>query len=56
VTETVLDQRGWLLQKLSPLMTGSPNRQTRNDETMHVTLTQVRAAAEASVNDVGGAV
>ena len=48
VTETVIDQRGRLLQTMSPFITGSRNRQTRNDETMHVTLERLKEAAERS--------
>jgi uncharacterized protein YndB with AHSA1/START domain len=50
VTETVIDQRGRVLRLLSPYITGSRNRHARNDETMHVTLDRVKAAAEASVH------
>ncbi len=46
ITETVIDRRGRLLRRMSPLITGSRNRQTRNDETMHVTLERLKAAAE----------
>lgn len=46
ITETVIDQRGRLLRHLSPLVTGSRNRQARNDETMHVTLERLKDAAE----------
>lgn len=46
ITETVIDQRGPLLRQLSPLITGSRNRQARNDETMHVTLERLKSAAE----------
>ena len=46
ITETVIDQRGRLLRQMSPLITGSRNRQARNDETMHVTLQRLKAAAE----------
>ncbi|CAN5128698.1 SRPBCC family protein [soil metagenome] len=46
ITETVIDQRGWFLRQLSPLITGSRNRQARNDETMHVTLERLKDAAE----------
>lgn len=48
VTESVIDQRGRLLRQLSPLITGSRNRQARNDETMHVTLERLKDAAERS--------
>lgn len=46
ITETVIDRRGPLLRRLSPLITGSRNRQARNDETMHVTLERLKDAAE----------
>ena len=46
ITETVIDQRGRLLRQLSPLITGSRDRQARNDETMHVTLERLKDAAE----------
>jgi uncharacterized protein YndB with AHSA1/START domain len=46
VTETVVDQRGRLLRRVSPLITGSPDRRSRNAETMQETLAQVAAAAE----------
>jgi uncharacterized protein YndB with AHSA1/START domain len=46
ITETVIDQRGRLLRQLSPLITGSRNRQARNDETMHATLERLKNAAE----------
>ena len=48
ITETAIDQRGRLLRQLSPLITGSRNRQARNDETMHVTLKRLKDAAETS--------
>ena len=48
ITETVIDQRGRLLRQLSPLITGSRNRQARNEETMHVTLERLKDAAERS--------
>ena len=47
-TETVIDQRGRLLRLVSPVITGSRNREARNDETMRVTLERVKAAAERS--------
>lgn len=46
IIETVIDQRGRLLRQMSPLITGSKNRQARNDETMHVTLERLKDAAE----------
>ncbi|HEV2071740.1 MAG TPA: SRPBCC family protein [Acidimicrobiales bacterium] len=48
ITETVIDQRGRLLRQLSPLITGSRNRQARNEETMLVTLERLKDAAERS--------
>lgn len=48
ITETVVDQRGRLLRLMSPFITGSRNRQARNDETMHVTLERLKGAAERS--------
>jgi uncharacterized protein YndB with AHSA1/START domain len=48
ITETVIDQRGWLLRQMSPFITGSRNRHARNDETMHVTLERLKAAAETN--------
>jgi uncharacterized protein YndB with AHSA1/START domain len=48
ITETVIDERGRLLRQLSPFITGSRNRQTRNSETMRVTLERLKDAAERS--------
>jgi uncharacterized protein YndB with AHSA1/START domain len=48
ITETVIDQRGRILRQMSPVITGSRNRQARNDETMHVTLRRLKDAAERS--------
>ncbi len=48
ITETVMDQRGRLLRQMSPLITGSRDRQARNDETMHVTLERLKHAAEGT--------
>lgn len=48
VTEAVVDERGLILRRVSPLITGSSDRGARNDETMHVTLERVCAAAEAA--------
>jgi hypothetical protein len=45
--ETVDDRRGRLLRAVSPLITGSPDRNERNNETMHATLLAIKAAAEA---------
>jgi hypothetical protein len=46
--ETVIDERGPLLRRISPLITGSSDRQSRNDETMNETLQRLKAAAEAA--------
>src|SRR5262245_43153951 len=46
--ESVDDRRGRLLRKVSPLITGSPDRDARNGETMDSTLEAVKAAAENS--------
>jgi len=48
IIETVIDQRGRLLRQVSPFITGSRNRQARNDETMHVTLERLKDAAESA--------
>jgi hypothetical protein len=48
VTERAVDQRGRFLRRTSPWITGSADRTARNDETIHVTLTRLRAAAEAA--------
>jgi hypothetical protein len=45
--ETVDDRRGWFLRAVSPLITGSPDRDQRNADTMHATLEAIRTAAEA---------
>ena len=45
--ETVEDRRGPLLRAVSPLITGSPDRDQRNAATMETTLEAVRTAAEA---------
>ena len=50
ITETVIDQRGRLLRQMSPFITGSRNRQARNDETMHVTLERLKDAAETDAS------
>jgi hypothetical protein len=46
LTESVEDRRGRLLRTVSPLITGSPDRATRNVETMRTTLSRLKAAAE----------
>ena len=48
VTEAVEDERGRILQRLSPYITGSPDRQERNDETMRATLDTLKATVETS--------
>jgi len=48
VEETVEDERGPLLQRLSPYITGSPDRQERNAETMQATLDHLKEAAEVA--------
>jgi uncharacterized protein YndB with AHSA1/START domain len=48
LTEAVEDHRGPLLRALSPYITGSRDRASRNAETMHVTLQRVKRAAEAA--------
>jgi uncharacterized protein YndB with AHSA1/START domain len=45
--ETVDDRRGRLLRVVSPWITGSPDRDKRNSDTMDATLVAIRAAAEA---------
>jgi uncharacterized protein YndB with AHSA1/START domain len=46
LVETVEDQRGRLLRAVSPFITGSPDRDKRNADTMESTLQAVKAAAE----------
>ena len=46
LVEGVEDRRGRLLRAVSPLITGSPDRDTRNADTMESTLQAVKAAAE----------
>ncbi|HEY7070864.1 MAG TPA: SRPBCC family protein [Acidimicrobiales bacterium] len=45
--EAVVDRRGPVLRTVSPLITGSPDRDKRNGATMETTLEAVKAAAEA---------
>jgi uncharacterized protein YndB with AHSA1/START domain len=47
LVEAVKDRRGPLLRAVSPLITGSPDRDKRNADTMETTLEAVKAAAEA---------
>ena len=46
LAESVDDRRGPFLRRLSPLITGAPDRGERNTETMRATLTRLKAAAE----------
>ena len=45
--ESVDDRRGRVLRAVSPLITGSPDRDERNADTMQTTLEAIKAAAEA---------
>ena len=45
--EAVVDRRGPVLRTVSPLITGSADRDKRNAATMETTLEAVKAAAEA---------
>jgi uncharacterized protein YndB with AHSA1/START domain len=47
LVEAVDDRRGRLLRAVSPIITGSPDREERNADTMETTLEAVKAAAEA---------
>ena len=47
--ETVHDRRGRLLHAVSPLITGSPDRDKRNADTMESTLEAIKVAAEAQL-------
>ena len=47
LVEAVEDRRGRFLRVVSPLITGSPDRNRRNAATMESTLEAIRAAAEA---------
>ena len=46
LVEAVEDHRGPLLRAVSPLITGSPDRDKRNADTMETTLEAVKVAAE----------
>jgi len=46
VAESVEDQRGRILRTVSPFITGSKDRSTRNAATMQTTLRRLKAAAE----------
>jgi uncharacterized protein YndB with AHSA1/START domain len=48
LTESVIDERGALLQRVSPYITGSRRRDERNQATMTATLERIKAAAEAT--------
>jgi uncharacterized protein YndB with AHSA1/START domain len=48
LVESVEDRRGPLMRAVSPLITGSPDRNERNAETMATTLEAVKAAAEST--------
>jgi hypothetical protein len=48
LTEAVDDRRGRLLRAVSPLITGSPDRDKRNADTMGSTLHAIKASAEGS--------
>ena len=45
--EAVDDRRGRFLRTVSPIITGSPDRDQRNADTMESTLEAIKAAAEA---------
>ena len=47
LVEAVIDRRGPVLRTISPLITGSPDRDKRNAATMETTLEAVKAAAES---------
>jgi uncharacterized protein YndB with AHSA1/START domain len=47
LVESVVDRRGRVLRAVSPIITGSPDRDRRNRDTMETTLLAVKAAAEA---------
>jgi len=44
--EAVEDRRGRFLRAVSPFITGSPDRDSRNADTMETTLAAIKAAAE----------
>jgi hypothetical protein len=48
LAESVVDHRGRLLRSVSPYITGSRNRDERNDATMRTTLERLKAAAEST--------
>ena len=47
LTEAVHDRRGRVLRAVSPLITGSSDRDRRNADTMNSTLEAIKATAEA---------
>jgi hypothetical protein len=47
LVEAVDDRRGRFLKAVSPFITGSPDRDRRNADTMETTLEAIKAAAEA---------
>ena len=47
LAESVDDRRGLLLRTVSPIITGSRDRNERNAATMRTTLDRLKAAAEA---------
>jgi len=47
LVEAVEDRRGRFLRAVSPLITGSPDRDSRNADTMETTLEAIKAAVEA---------
>jgi hypothetical protein len=48
LAESVIDHRGGLLRTVSPYITGSRNRDERNEATMRTTLDRLKAAAEST--------
>jgi hypothetical protein len=48
LAESVEDHRGALLRTVSPFITGSRDRNERNDATMRTTLERLKAAAESA--------
>jgi hypothetical protein len=50
VTESTLDQRGWLVRKAGALLTGVEDRATHNEETMNATLARIKETAEFIVS------
>jgi uncharacterized protein YndB with AHSA1/START domain len=50
LVESVDDRRGRFLRAVSPVITGSPDRDVRNSDTMETTLLAVKAAAEGAIH------